>query len=873
MGDGNSAHRKRRIVTIARLMAGVAIVSLIAASSADAQSTAPLAAVFSSLNIPAQPLGAALISFSRQTRLEVFVDSEVAAGKTSSPVSGQLSPEAALQRMLGGTGLSFRFTNPTTVRIVGPDVPPLAADGSVGEDTLVLDVIDVSGQSGGINSPDGEFQTPESSKYISAARIERFRGTSVGDFISGIPGVLNSDNRNSGALDINIRGMQGQGRVPVIVDGALQESTVWRGYSGIAGRSYLDPDLIGGMTIEKGPSGAADAVGATGGVARVTTIQAGDILKDGKDYGVTLKGSLVGNNVSPPTAVTPGGSEGRTNYFDRPELFDTKGGSGSVAVAKRFDDLGLELVGAYSRRKLGNYFAGTHGPGPDADTGGLNQYAFGEQVLNTSQDNESILLRGVYRFGDGHSLDLAWMRYESDFGELMPSQIIRGDGALQAPLSYVKVDTYTARYRYNPEDNDLIDLKADIWATDSYTRIETPTRLTQPSGAVLNYDSLFASQDERWGVNISNKSDFFGTRVGDLSLIYGASYNYESVSPPDDWDELMATSGYPDFTESRNGWREEASAFVTGELRPYDWLKFDATMRYTQAVVQDRNSGILSADDEYNREEASGFTPIFAVTYEPTPGLQFYARYAEAIRAPSLFEATQGFSFNVDPGMAIKPEHARNKELGINFERNVSFGRPGQLQAKFAYFDNVIDDYISRGFDVVQIDGEDILGATIVNMEKAVFRGFEATVRYDNGRFFAEATANKYTEIEICDQLGVCRSGGTPSGYIQTQIPPDFSATVTLGGRFYQEKLTLGARYTFMGERAGSEMDIGSTTVVIDWEPYSLIDFFGSYKFNDTYKLDFGIDNIFDRYYMDALTLGLMPSPGRTFRAAMTAKF
>ncbi|MBX8802369.1 TonB-dependent receptor [Ochrobactrum sp. MR28] len=51
------------------------------------------------------------------------------------------------------------------------------------------------------------------------------------------------------------------------------------------------------------------------------------------------------------------------------------------------------------------------------------------------------------------------------------------------------------------------------------------------------------------------------------------------------------------------------------------------------------------------------------------------------------------------------------------------------------------------------------------------------------------------------------------------------------------------------------------------------MDIFASYKINEDTTFDFNIDNLTDVYYMDALTLGLMPSPGRTFRASLTAKF
>ncbi|WP_163769924.1 hypothetical protein, partial [Proteus mirabilis] len=84
------------------------------------------------------------------------------------------------------------------------------------------------------------------------------------------------------------------------------------------------------------------------------------------------------------------------------------------AAAGRVGD--FELVGAVARRKTGNYFGGEHGtvpPGGISVTGGvLHRYNLGEEALSTSQDNTSMLLRGVWRFGDGMGLDLSYMRYE-----------------------------------------------------------------------------------------------------------------------------------------------------------------------------------------------------------------------------------------------------------------------------------------------------------------------------------------------------------------------------------------------------------------------------------------------------------------------------
>jgi hemoglobin/transferrin/lactoferrin receptor protein len=106
-------------------------------------------------------------------------------------------------------------------------------------------------------------------------------------------------------------------------------------------------------------------------------------------------------------------------------------------------------------------------------------------------------------------------------------------------------------------------------------------------------------------------------------------------------------------------------------------------------------------------------------------------------------------------------------------------------------------------------------------------------------------------------------------------LPPKKSGSVTLGTRWLDEALTVGSRVTYTGKRATElgNATSGGYTAGIEWSQYTLVDIFASYKINEDTTFDFNIDNLTDVYYMDALTLGLMPSPGRTFRASLTAKF
>jgi iron complex outermembrane receptor protein len=70
--------------------------------------------------ITSQPLAAALVEFAHQTGLHLIYVSELAANRRSHDAPAGLSPTDALTLLLQGTGLSFQFLNPNTVRIFEP---------------------------------------------------------------------------------------------------------------------------------------------------------------------------------------------------------------------------------------------------------------------------------------------------------------------------------------------------------------------------------------------------------------------------------------------------------------------------------------------------------------------------------------------------------------------------------------------------------------------------------------------------------------------------------------------------------------------------------------------------------------------------------
>src|SRR6185437_8645560 len=59
-------------------------------------------------DIPAEPLGVALDEFARQANVTLLSSSTLVAHEQTAGVHGELAVTAALGRLLGGTGLSFR---------------------------------------------------------------------------------------------------------------------------------------------------------------------------------------------------------------------------------------------------------------------------------------------------------------------------------------------------------------------------------------------------------------------------------------------------------------------------------------------------------------------------------------------------------------------------------------------------------------------------------------------------------------------------------------------------------------------------------------------------------------------------------------------
>ncbi|TCM71043.1 hemoglobin/transferrin/lactoferrin receptor protein [Acinetobacter calcoaceticus] len=802
--------------------------------------------------------------------------------------------------------------------------------------------------------------------HLNEEQLQRFAPMSAGDLLQGQAGVHLGDSRNGGAVDVNVRGMQGQSRVAVTVDGAQQSLDVYRGYAGMQNRSYIDPLLISSVDIHKGPS--TKAGGAIGGTVAMQSLGAEDILIEGKTAGLRLTGNFADNGRKAvkqdrqrddaiSLAVKPSMSQG--------DIASSQSRSGSIAAAWHSDQ--ADFVAAYAQRLQGNYFAGKRGregyrsfnaAGDELDSV-AKVYAAGEEVLNSSAATQSLLLKSILRPWQDHQLSVSYLHTQSEYGDVMPSDIIRtGQANLnQYPLGHNRINTLSSKYEYRPAQNDLIHFEGLLWSTQAKTN-QLSASFLSPQSQMFRSDRAWSPlENNRIGLELSNQSKF-NTAWGDWVLNIGGAAKHERLKPQAGTEITQADQHNNKLL--RDAERQEYSLALSLEYLPVDALRiwaginwsenksrdhnkrfspimqerqvrqisvtdqqsgYSGTMywfpdqhgQYTAAtdprlnnavVFQDSNNPFdgkrynqlsqnleISESDEETLElvtgfnatsrpdqKYSGFAPNFGVEYQFSPMLQSYLSYSAQTRLPSLLETSMG-THQVTPGVDLKPELAKNWEAGLKLNNQQG------LTAKLNYFNNTVDDFITRYYSPGSFGA-----MSFSNMDAFKSSGIEFELKYEAGAIFTDFSASHYLKVQSCDvkfaqklrslassanktaNTPDCTDGGFMGSYLNTQNPPQWSAHLTLGTRWLDDRLSIGTRYRY-SSKPMSTLDkpwqTSATTVQMKQQAVQLIDLFADYKISQHAMLNLSVQNLSNRYYLDPLATSYMPAPGRTLNFGM----
>lgn len=182
--------------------------------------TPPGWAQTAALDIPAGPLEPALLALGQQAGLTFAYDSALTAGRSTGGAKGPLMPEAAVGRVLAGTGLGFAFTGPRSVRITAP-----AADGGAEEGGILLDTLTVTAQAGGATEGTGLYlsdaptaaaaglaltprQTPQSMSIVTNQQLVDGADMILKDTMNQTPGITTASQYGDSRWSFYARGSE-----------------------------------------------------------------------------------------------------------------------------------------------------------------------------------------------------------------------------------------------------------------------------------------------------------------------------------------------------------------------------------------------------------------------------------------------------------------------------------------------------------------------------------------------------------------------------------------------------------------------------------------------------------------------------------------
>ncbi|HEY4303646.1 MAG TPA: TonB-dependent siderophore receptor [Gemmatimonadaceae bacterium] len=236
---------------LAATSVGAAVPAVARAQGVEARSRSNQAAAPKKFDIPAGPLAEGLNAFERSAELTLRINAPI-AGLQTKGVTGELTPQQALIKLLDGTGLSFVFT--------GGKVVMVRKSGG----TTVLDAVTVTADAAArVASPkytEAQVDIPRSVSVIPSTIIQAQGATSLRDVVRNVPGITMNAGEG-GALpgdNFNIRGFSATN--DIFVDGVRDVS----GYS----REAFNLEQI---EVIKGPNSAVNGRGSTGGSINMVT--------------------------------------------------------------------------------------------------------------------------------------------------------------------------------------------------------------------------------------------------------------------------------------------------------------------------------------------------------------------------------------------------------------------------------------------------------------------------------------------------------------------------------------------------------------------------------------------------------------------------
>lgn len=678
----------------------------------------------------------------------------------------------------------------------------------------------------------------------------------LSEIIRKMPGVNLTGTTASGQRgnqrQIDLRGM-GPENTLILIDGkpVLSRNSVRMGRAGErdsrGDTNWVPPEAVERIEVIRGPAAARYGSGAAGGVVNIITKRPDKLggtvstylnVPQHSEEGATKRGSiLLGGPISKTMSFRLLGSYNKTDADDADINTDAHIDPASPAPAGREGvvnkdvrallslepsaDHVIDLEAAYSRQN--NIFAGdrqlTETPDALLDV-------IGDTTNRMQRGTLSATHRGTYDFADS----VSYIQWERTLNErLLEGLAGSSEGAINTDeWAKIRLDNVTAKSEW--------DVPLTLGGLDQ----------TLTLGAEFRGEWMEDGASLRQATNVSSG---------------GTSTPVVIPGVPIDGADRD-----PNSNAWMGGLYLENNILVTDRLALTPGLRFD-----------------------YHDSFGANWSPSLNASYDVTDEVTIKAGVARAFKAPNLYQLnpnyvyyTMGNGCPIDYTNTITggngcfvignpdldAETSWNKEIGINYSDDAGWN------AGITYFHNDYSDRISAG-----MVPEGAVGAVTgtrfgtlfrwENVPEAVVSGLEGNLSVPiNDALTWNTNATYMLESEN-------KQNGQPLSLV-----PDYTINTWLDWQA-REDLLLTVSATHYGETPSPTVTATTGGTVENPEardPYTLVNLGFKYDINETFRLNGGVNNVFDKRVLregngNAAGANTYNEPGRIFYVGLSATF
>lgn len=463
----------------------------------------------------------------------------------------------------------------------------------------------------------------------------------------------------------------------------------------------------------------------------------------------------------------------------------------------------------------------------------------GTTVSGSAFDAFNILASSTYHIDSSQRLKFTLEAWDSDLDDTALDQT---DGASVFGTTDRRTQDITLTGSYEAE-RDFGDLEVTLSYSDTKVT-QTEAENTGPGGpppapplacgpgffsvlCAVEYGYTTASIDARVNTPLN-----FGNQEG--NLIYGATYIRQDRTG--ETVDFGAIEFHPEGVSDRFAVFAQSELYLSSALTVVPGLRLE--------YYRNRPDDSVTATTEDT--DFVGVSPKIAFTYDLSERVGLFGSIAQTQRAPTIDEL---YSFDADepPALDLDPETARSIEAGFTFSDNGVLNSNDAFDARATAFYSRVEDLIER----------DSTAATpqFRNIGEAEIFGIELEAAYQSDRYFGSLA---YTYIV----------GNNLSDNEDWDDTPQPNLALTLGGRAPDIGLEYGWRID-----AYQRLDTNGTVS----PGYTVHDVFVDYRPDEGAlegtSIQFGVDNIFDKTYQNALGSSSDNGRGRSFRVTVSRVF